>query len=58
MSAIRITAKPGHLYLMKDGDRMRVTRTTAHTVTVESGRYIIATFTRSGFENQIESVLE
>ena len=58
MSAIHIPAEVGRTYLMQDGDRVRVTRTTAHTVTVESARYLVATYPRSGFEAMIESVLE
>lgn len=68
MSAIRITAEPGHVYLMKDGERALVTRTTAHTVTSEAINHSDPldglTLTgdervegRSIFETHIESVL-
>lgn len=59
MSALRITAEPGRLYLMKDGERRRVESVTAHTVTTRrlhaDGDFTVLRF---AFEREIESVIE
>lgn len=61
MSALRITAEPGHLYLMRDGRRLRFVRWYVARVigyVDEAEPTIERRMPGSVFESQIESVLE
>ncbi len=59
-ASTRITAEAGRTYLTEAGTRVRLVKTTAHSVTIrlpDESDYE-ATIGRSGFESIIESVLE
>lgn len=61
MSAIRITAEPGRLYLTYSGRRLRVVRVGAHHVEyhdLDDNPTFPLFAPRSLFESAIESVIE